>query len=371
MGSLAPGFAYAGGAKHRLSYGQVKMLAQAFGLPGDAIAQIAKGESGGYADVQQRDPGDGMIGYGLLQMTPNAWGKGSTAYRKMQSLGGVAAMRDPVKNMEMARFLYQQAGNKLTPWYGTRYLTNRSGEGKLGAVNRALIPGSLHAEGGLRASASSSGSSNGAVQALQTLATGSAPSFADLTLPQRQQVQITAPSLPDFAAKGVGTPTSSAPSPARRFDVNDALGTLARTSGQLAYEPTGATASTGATGAPKAPKAPTAKAPGGVGKFEGKAVAGWIAPILQYARQQGWKGTVNSGFRTLADQTRIYNSGVRPAAKPGTSNHEFTGFPGGAVDVSDAASLSRILQRSPYGKKLVWAGAKDPVHFSHPHGGSY
>ena len=109
----------------------------------------------------------------------------------------------------------------------------------------------------------------------------------------------------------------------------------------------------------------------GVANFEGKKVAAWIAPALVYARQHGWKGQVNSGFRSFADQTRIYNSGVRPAAKPGTSNHEGTQFPRGAVDVSDAQTLSRILQNSPYGQRLKWAGAKDPVHFSHPHSGSY
>lgn len=109
----------------------------------------------------------------------------------------------------------------------------------------------------------------------------------------------------------------------------------------------------------------------GVGDFEGTKVAGWISPILQYAREHGWKGAVNSGFRSLEDQTRIYNSGVRPAAKPGTSNHENPNFPGGAVDVSDAAQLSQILANSPYKKKLVWAGSKDPVHFSFPHNGSY
>lgn len=115
---------------------------------------------------------------------------------------------------------------------------------------------------------------------------------------------------------------------------------------------------------------PSAHLSGAV-NFEGQKVAAWIRPALVYARKHGWKGQVNSGFRTLADQTRIYNSGVRPAAKPGTSNHEFTAFPGGAIDASDAETLSRILQKSPYGKQLVWAGSKDPVHFSHPHGGSY
>lgn len=115
----------------------------------------------------------------------------------------------------------------------------------------------------------------------------------------------------------------------------------------------------------------TPKMQSGVANFEGKKVAAWIAPALQYARRHGWKGTVNSGYRSFADQTRIYNSGARPAAKPGTSNHEGTQFPRGAVDVSDAQALARILARSPYGGRLKWAGAKDPVHFSHPHGGSY
>jgi hypothetical protein len=113
------------------------------------------------------------------------------------------------------------------------------------------------------------------------------------------------------------------------------------------------------------------KLPRGVARFEGAPVAAWIAPILAYARQQGWRGAVTSGFRSYADQKRIYDSGVRPAAKPGTSNHEGDVFPRGAVDVSDAQTLARIIARSPYRGRLVWAGTKDPVHFSHPHNGGY
>jgi len=111
--------------------------------------------------------------------------------------------------------------------------------------------------------------------------------------------------------------------------------------------------------------------PVGVTSFQGKPVADWIAPILTYARQHGWQGTVSSGYRTYAQQKAIYDSGVRPAAVPGTSNHEMDAFPGGAVDVSNASQLSSILQKSPYAGVLVWAGAKDPVHFSHPVGGHY
>jgi D-alanyl-D-alanine carboxypeptidase len=109
----------------------------------------------------------------------------------------------------------------------------------------------------------------------------------------------------------------------------------------------------------------------GVVQFDNKPVAAWIAPILQWATAHGWKGSVSSGYRSYADQQRIYNSGVRPAAKPGTSNHEMTAFPGGAVDVTDAQQLSDILANSPYAGTLVWAGKKDPVHFSHPHNGGY
>lgn len=114
----------------------------------------------------------------------------------------------------------------------------------------------------------------------------------------------------------------------------------------------------------------------GVTSFAGKPVAKWIAPILEYARQHGWKGTVNSGYRSDAQQTQIYKSGVRPAALPMSmgghgSNHEFKTYPGGAVDVTDAQTLAAILARSPYRHLLVYAGAKDPVHFSHPHAGAY
>lgn len=108
----------------------------------------------------------------------------------------------------------------------------------------------------------------------------------------------------------------------------------------------------------------------GVVNFDGKPVAAWIGGILEKARAAGWKGTVNSGYRSVAEQRRIYNSGVRPAAKPGQSNHNFTAFPGGAVDVTDPEGLAATLKRLGV-NKLVWAGSKDPVHFSHPHNGGY
>lgn len=102
-----------------------------------------------------------------------------------------------------------------------------------------------------------------------------------------------------------------------------------------------------------------------------KPIDRWIAPYLTYGASHGWHGIVQSGYRSKAEQAAIYNSGVRPAAKPGTSNHERANYPGGAVDVTQAATLAAILNKRKGPHLLKWAGAKDPVHFSHPHGGSY
>lgn len=135
------------------------------------------------------------------------------------------------------------------------------------------------------------------------------------------------------------------------------------------------------TAAPATPKASSASSassggmPAGIVKFDGKPVAAWVARELSWARAHGWTGTVTSGYRTDAQQTAIYKSGVRPAAVPKSmggsgSNHEGSVFPLGAVDVTQAPQLAQILQRRP-GSKLKWAGAKDPVHFSHPHSGGY
>jgi hypothetical protein len=111
----------------RLSPAQVAAIASSVGLPGRTFAQIAHGESDYYPGIQQRDPGDGMVGYGLFQNTPNAWGRGSAAYKYMQSLGGIPAMFNPIKNAMMAKYLYDHAGHSIRPWYGTRYVGDGEG----------------------------------------------------------------------------------------------------------------------------------------------------------------------------------------------------------------------------------------------------
>jgi len=131
---------------------------------------------------------------------------------------------------------------------------------------------------------------------------------------------------------------------------------------------------------PSEPKAATPEpddggtSKGGVANFDGKPVAAWIKPLLEYARERGWKGSVTSGYRSDADQTRIYRSGVRPAAKPkalggGGSKHSETGFLKGAIDVTDARTLDKILKAK--NSRLKAAGAKDPPHFSVSRNGTY
>jgi hypothetical protein len=103
----------------------------------------------------------------------------------------------------------------------------------------------------------------------------------------------------------------------------------------------------------------------GTSEFEGKQVAAWMVPALQFARAHGWKGHVTSGVRTRSQQAQLYRNRANnpyPVAKPGSSNHEIEN--GGAIDVSDYSTLAKIMSRYG-GKKLVQGTAiNDPVHFS-------
>lgn len=127
-------------------------------------------------------------------------------------------------------------------------------------------------------------------------------------------------------------------------------------------------------GAPPGVQGPGGLAYAGAGKtvtMDGQPVAGWIAAILQQARAAGVNFRVTSGYRSPAEQARVCATGVKPCAAPGQSRHQGTTYPNGAVDVSGANALNAWLRRSPYRSQLIFAGGKDPVHFSHPEGGSY
>jgi hypothetical protein len=130
----------------------------------------------------------------------------------------------------------------------------------------------------------------------------------------------------------------------------------------------GASAATGLTGAGATSTAgvvPGAVVPQASWNPQQKPIAGWIAPILDWASQHGWSGAVTSGYRDYSQQASINASGAY-SAPAGKSNHETTQYPGGAVDVTDPAQLIQVLQgySGPY--KLVGGvlGAVDPEHFS-------
>ena len=98
---------------------------------------------------------------------------------------------------------------------------------------------------------------------------------------------------------------------------------------------------------------------------EQKPIAGWISPVLDWASQHGWTGTVTSGYRDYSQQASINASGAF-SAPAGKSNHETTQYPGGAVDVTDPSQLMQVLKgyTGPY--KLVGGvlGPAVPEHFS-------
>ena len=127
----------------RLSPDEVRACAAAGGFWGRELTvmeQIAHGESN-YRPGAQNTSGDG--GTGMWQMTPYLllqggranWGPEALAY--LNKLGGVRAMRNPIQNAKMARYLYEAAGKAWTPWYGTQYVTDFSGGPGNGRPSRA------------------------------------------------------------------------------------------------------------------------------------------------------------------------------------------------------------------------------------------
>lgn len=96
-----------------------------------------------------------------------------------------------------------------------------------------------------------------------------------------------------------------------------------------------------------------------------KPIAAWIVPVLQWAYEHRWRGTVTSGFRTLFEQAQLNAAGAF-SAPAGYSNHETAAYPGGAVDVTAPGQLIAVLRGYPGPLKLVGGvlGPVDPEHFS-------
>jgi hypothetical protein len=108
-----------------------------------------------------------------------------------------------------------------------------------------------------------------------------------------------------------------------------------------------------------------AETPEAVWNPRSKPIAGWIIPVLQWAYQHGWTGTVTSGYRTFAEQAQLNAAGAY-SAPAGVSNHETTAYPGGAVDVTNPSQLIAVLRAYPGPEKLIGGvlGPVDPEHFS-------
>ena len=96
-----------------------------------------------------------------------------------------------------------------------------------------------------------------------------------------------------------------------------------------------------------------------------KEIADWIIPVLQWASEHGWGGTVTSGYRTYYEQAQLNAAGAF-SAPAGLSNHETTVYPGGAVDVTSPSQLIDVLHGYAGPLKLVGGvlGPVDPEHFS-------
>ncbi len=169
----------------------------------------------------------------------------------------------------------------------------------------------------------------------------------------QQQLSVRTPSLAS-ASGTAAVPATSGATPTVATSFANTLAVAQSTSAQPA-----------SAGYMAAPGIPGAVIPETTWNPQQKPIAAWIAPILGWAAQHGWTGTVTSGYRSYAQQASINASGAY-SAPAGTSNHETTQYPGGAVDVTNPSQLISVLQNYTGPEKLVGGvlGSVDPEHFS-------
>lgn len=95
----------------------------------------------------------------------------------------------------------------------------------------------------------------------------------------------------------------------------------------------------------------------------------WARSLIDVSIRAGAGGRVTSTFRTLAQQTKLYNEYLAgnaryPVARPGTSAHEYgMAFDLAVPDKTDQSDLGKVWES--WGG--VWGGHYgDPVHFEFP-----
>jgi hypothetical protein len=112
--------------------------------------------------------------------------------------------------------------------------------------------------------------------------------------------------------------------------------------------------------------------------FDGHPIAPWLLPRLEYARRNGWRGVVISGYRTNAQQLAAASHYAAQLGKtvrqvypegPLASNHCGLQWPRGAVDVTEPEGLNLAMdlwRRSGRKHPAVWGGPVigDNAHFS-------
>jgi hypothetical protein len=108
----------------------------------------------------------------------------------------------------------------------------------------------------------------------------------------------------------------------------------------------------------------------GVGRYDGVPVANVAIPYLEWARANGWKGRLVSGWRdpnySESLCRRMCGAPRCPGRCAGTSsNHVGTTKERFAIDVSDYATFGRLMRSCPLRPRIYNAlGAQDPVHMS-------
>lgn len=109
--------------------------------------------------------------------------------------------------------------------------------------------------------------------------------------------------------------------------------------------------------------------PPDVGVFDNKPCAAWLIPYLQWARDRGWRGVLNSGWRDPVKSEGICMDMCGAPSCPGRcagrlSNHSGSVKPKGAVDVSEYTHFAQLMASCPYSPRIFNDLPNDRVHFS-------
>lgn len=112
----------------------------------------------------------------------------------------------------------------------------------------------------------------------------------------------------------------------------------------------------------------------GTAHYDGKVVAAYMVPHLDWARRTGhdglkWRGVLVSGYRTPAYSESLCYAMCGAPSCPGrcagrATNHAWTEPPRGAIDVSDYERFGYLMQYSPHHPRIFNDLPNDRVHFS-------